>query len=117
MTAQQKWDELVQRMDEVIASGEVVSRADARELVKRRYRHLADAEYPGGIGITSSQPRPGVATGSGSAEAQLSAIAKRIASERRVPFAQAYVAALNADPTLYLQYQKDQEAALGARRG
>ena len=32
MTAEQKWDELVERMDEVIASGEVVSRADARDL-------------------------------------------------------------------------------------
>ena len=36
MTAQQKWNELVERMDEVIASGETMSRADACDLVKRR---------------------------------------------------------------------------------
>lgn len=53
----------------------------------------------------------------GSAEAQLNAMAKRIAGERRVPFAQAYVAALNENPTLYVQYLREHEAALGARRG
>ena len=55
----------------------------------------------------------------GSAEAQLNALAKRIAAERRVTFAQAYVQALNGDPHLYLAYLKEQEAKLapGARRG
>lgn len=117
MTAQQKWDELVERMDDVIASGEVVSRADARELVRQRYRHLADAEYPGGIGVTSSQPRPGVTAIGSNAEAQLAARAKEIMAARRCTFAQAYVEALNESPTLYVQYLKEHEAALGVRRG
>jgi hypothetical protein len=59
------------------------------------------------------------ATGSGSAETQLDALAKRIAAERRCTYAQAYVAALNADASLYLQYLQEHQAKLdaGARRG
>ena len=118
MNGQNNWDELVERMDEVIASGEVMSRADARELVKRRHPHLADAEYPGSIGRTSSQIRSGGFAGSGSAEQQLDALAKRIAAEQRITFAQAYVEALNANPALYVAYLREHEAALGAgRRG
>lgn len=117
MTAEQKWNELVERMDEVIASGEVVSRADARELVKRRYRHLADAEYPGGIGITSSQPRPGATAGTASAERELDQRARELAARDRITYAAAYVRILNADASLYLRYLQEHEAALGARRG
>lgn len=117
MTAEQKWDELVQRMDEVIASGEVVSRADARDLVKRRHPHLADAEYPGSIGITSSQPRPGATAGTASAERELDQRARELAARDRVSYAVAYTRVLNADASLYLRYLQEHEAALGARRG
>ena len=37
--------------------------------------------------------------------------------ERRVTYAQAHVEALNSNPTLYLQYLKEGETALSARRG
>jgi len=42
--------------------------------------------------------------------------AKRIAAERRCTFAQAYVAALNENPSLYLDYLREHERSLGARR-
>ena len=117
MTAEQKWDELVERMDEVIASGEVVSGADARDVVKRRHPHLADAEYPGSIGITSSQSRPGVTAGTASAETRTR---PACAGTRRAgsDLVRAGVrAGLNADASLYLRYLQQHEAALGARRG
>jgi hypothetical protein len=119
MTAQEKWDELVERMDEVIASGEVLSRADARELVKRRYRHLADAEYPGGIGITSSQPRSRATAGTDSAERELDQRARELAARDRITYAVAYTRVLNADASLYLRYLQEHQAKLdaGARRG
>jgi len=117
MTAQQKWDELLERMDAVIASGEVVSRADARDLVKGRHRHLADAEYPGTIGVTSSQPRPAATARTGSAERELDQRASELAARDRITYAVAYTRVLNADASLYLRYLQEHEAALGARRG
>lgn len=117
MTAQHKWDELVQRMDDLIVSGEVVSRADARELVKPRHPHLADAEYPGGIEITSSQSRPCATAGTGSAECELDQRARELAARDRITYAVAYTRMLNADVSLYLRYLQEHEQALGARRG
>lgn len=85
-----------------------LSRADAERAVRSRYPEFAP----------SAPALSGAETGMG-AEAQLNAIAKRIAAERRISFAQGYVEALNSDPNLYLAYLKEQQAKLGgeARRG
>jgi signal peptide peptidase SppA len=44
------------------------------------------------------------------AEAQLTAAANQIASQRNIPFAQAYVQALNQNPALYRQYLAEKSA-------
>lgn len=115
MNGQNSWEEYCDHIDALVATGQYASRYDAGVEVKRRYPHLAKIQPPG---MGSGQVGVASATaGGGSAEQQLNALAKRIAGERRCTFAQAYVEALNSNPALYLQYLKEHEAALGARRG
>jgi hypothetical protein len=83
---------------------EGMTRIQAERAVVRKYPAFAPSTEAG----TSA---------GGSAEAQLNALAKRIASERRIPFAQAYVAALNENPALYVAYLREHETKLGALRG
>ncbi len=104
MNGQNSFDRVVREC--MAATG--LSRAEAERAVHRRYP-----------GLSPATSQTGAAAGSGSAEAQLNALAKKIAAERRITFAQAYVEALNGDPHLYLAYLKEQEAKLatGALRG
>jgi hypothetical protein len=123
MNAQQQWDEFVETIDVVMAETGIRSRMDAADEVRRRYPHLRDAKYPGKPGMTMTTSAGGqhatASAASGrSAESELDARAKQIAAERRCTFAQAYVEALNSDPTLYLRYLKEQQAKIGpAHRG
>jgi hypothetical protein len=118
MNEQNSWDEYCDHIDALVATGQYASRYNAGLEVKRRYPHLAKVQPPGIGSAQVGLVRAGAA-GSSSAEAQLDALAKRIAAERRCTYAQAYVAALNADASLYLRYLQEHEAKLdaGARRG
>lgn len=78
------------------------SRADAERAVRRRYPQFAPA--PASSGSASGE----------NAEAQLDALAKRIAAERRCTVAQGYVAALNENPELYPAYLKQKRAEIEA---
>ena len=117
MNEQNSWDEYCDHIDALVATGQYASRYDAGLEVKRRYPHLAKVQPPGIGSAQGGAVRAGV--GAGSAEAQLDSMARRIAAERRCTYAQAYVAALNADASLYLRYLQEHEAKLdaGARRG
>ena len=80
---------------------EGMSRSQAERAVARKYPEFAPAPQS-------------VASGGASAEQQLDAMAKRIAAERRITYAQAYVEALDGNPELYVQYLREHEAALRA---
>lgn len=105
-------DEFYDLVDQYVASGRYGGRPEAADAVRRARPDLCPRSKNTMTTISSSSV-------GGSAEAQLNAMAKKIAAERRVTFAQAYVDALNGDPHLYLAYLKEQEAKLapGARRG
>ena len=115
MKTERTWDDLCDAIDEVMAETGIRSRMDAADIAKRHDPALAKAKPP--VPGMSSTTQPGTAPGYGSAEAQLTAMAKGIASERHIPFAQAYVEALNTHPALYAAYLREHQATLGARRG
>jgi len=116
MNGQYSWDDWCDAIDTVMADTGIQSRADAAEIARRRYPHLATVQPPGVGSGQAALLR--AAAGGGSAEAQLNVTAKRIAAERRITFAQAYVEALNANPALYVAYLREHEAKLAAgRRG
>jgi hypothetical protein len=106
-------DEFYDLVDQYVASGRYGGRPEAADAVRRARPDLCPTQRSKNTMTTISS------SAGGSAEAQLNALAKKIAAERRVTFAQAYVEALNGDPHLYLAYLKEQEAKLapGARRG
>lgn len=83
---------------------------------KGAIRIWPNAKYPGTASGQIGQTQSGGFAGSGSAEAQLTAMAKRIAAERRCTFAQAYVEALNGNPELYVAYLREHERSLLAGR-
>jgi hypothetical protein len=107
-------DEFYDLVDQYVASGRYGGRPEAADAVRRARPDLCPAQRSKNTMTTLSSSIAG-----GSAESQLNALAKKIAAERRVTFAQAYVEALNGDPHLYLAYLKEQEAKIapGARRG
>jgi hypothetical protein len=102
-------DEFYDLVDQYVASGRYGGRPEAADAVRRARPDLCPKPAAG-------KPATMASTGL-TAEAQLNAMAKKIAAERGVTFAQAYVAALNENPLLYVQYLREHEAALGARRG
>lgn len=104
-------DEYYDLVDQYVATGRYGGRPEAAEAVRRARPDLC----PPATGRRTVLSRGG--NFGGSADAQLNARAKKIAAERRVTFAQAYVDALQETPSLYVQYCKEHEAALGARRG
>jgi hypothetical protein len=112
MNGQAAWDEYVECIDALIASGEYRSRADAGDEVRRRFPHLANVKFPS----ETQSGATGAASTAGNAEAQLNEMAKKISAERGVSFAQAYVHALKANPSLYVQYLKQHDAAVAAAR-
>ncbi len=102
-------DEFYDLVDQYVASGRYGGRPEAAAAVRRDRPDLC----PNTRSRNSMTAISSIA--GGSAESQLNALAKRIAVERRVTFAQAYVEALNGDPHLYLAYLKEHEARLAAR--
>ena len=84
---------------------EGMTRVQAERAVARKYPQFAPAP-------AQSVPGSGV-----SAERELDQRARELASRERVTYAQAYVQVLNGDPALYLEYLREHEAKLGARRG
>lgn len=84
---------------------------------KRSNGKAGSSEGKKGKGVPSCYRYCGISGPAASLEARLTALAKQIAAERRVSFAQAYVEALNANPRLYVAYLREHEAALGVRRG
>ena len=114
---EQAWDRWTDAIDQIIAETGNPSRADAAAIARQRHPQLAAAVHGKAPGYTGLQMQAsGPARGSGSAEAQLNALAKQIVASKHIAFAQAYVEALNANPALYVAYLREHEAALETRR-
>ncbi|MFB3826481.1 MAG: hypothetical protein ACE15B_06910 [Bryobacteraceae bacterium] len=104
-------DEFYTLVDQYV--GRYGGRPEAADAVRRARPDLRPA--PATRNVPSPGPHAAIMTGS--AERQLDALARRIAAERRITYAQAYVEALHAQPALYAQYLNEHEAAMGTRRG
>jgi hypothetical protein len=87
-------------------SFEGMTRAEAERAVARKFPEFAPAPA-----------QTAMAAAGGSAERELDQRARELAARDRITYAVAYTRVLNSDPSLYLAYLKEHEAALGARRG
>lgn len=107
-------NEFYDLVDQYVASGRYGGRPEAADAVRREHPDLCPSQRSKSGMTTISNSNTG-----GSAESQLTVMAKQIMEERRVTFARAYVEALNSDASLYVRYLKEQQAKLapGDRRG
>ncbi len=112
MNNQNSWDEYCDRIDTLMQTGNYRSRHEAGLAVKRTFPHLAAATPPGMQSNSS-----GRSATYGNAEAELDRLAKQIAAERHVSFAQAYVEVLSQNPRLYEAYLREHLERLGGGAG
>jgi hypothetical protein len=94
-------DEFYNLVDQFVATGRYGGRPEAAEAVRRARPDLR----PTGVNTTPATVR-------GSAEERLVALLKRVAGEKRIPFAQAYIEALTSNTELYAAYLREHAAGV-----
>jgi hypothetical protein len=116
MNGQNSWDDWCDAIDKVIAETGIQSRADAAEIARRRYPHLACVKAPGSAGATGGRTSPPAAAQN--PEAELDRLARQ--HQREHPgstYAQAFCAILNSDPRLYVDYLRQKAREVAATPG
>jgi|YelNatPaOPRAMG01_1025707.scaffolds.fasta_scaffold162457_2 hypothetical protein len=98
--------EFYKLVDEFVDSGRCQSRPEAVEAVRRARPDLRS--------IPTSE-RPTTTVSHGRAEARLMAVVKQFAAEKQIPFAQAYIEAMNSNMELYAAYLREHTAAAKCR--
>jgi hypothetical protein len=99
-----------------MATGRYLGRnaaADAVRRVRPDLRPIPVTPEPTRIYTTGS----GGATTPGTAEKKLMAMVKQYADEKHIPFAQAYIEAMNANMDLYMAYFREHTTAARGCRG